>query len=169
VSASPNYTAATKDVAAGVILFTLAGLYYWQSLSIAQSTLSDEVGPEGLPVLLAGFLAVLALIIMVRGAVALLAARRVPEADARIAEEREPSEASLARAVGLLAIGVGYILVTPIVGYVFGIALLIAAVALYERAVPTFRLAIIAVVGGLFFWFVFVKLLGTDQPASWLF
>lgn len=169
MSDTRNHTAAAKDAAAGVLLLVLAGLYYSQSLSIAQSTLSDEVGPEGLPILLAGFLALLAVIILARGAVGLRAGSGPSPMRDGAEEESEPSPAGLGRAFGFLAIGIGYILITPIIGYVLGIAALIGAVALYERAAPTFRLAAVAVVGGLFFWFVFVKLLGTDQPASWLF
>ncbi len=59
-------------------------------------------------------------------------------------------------------------IVAPAVGYAIGLALLIVAVALYERERLSLRLVGVAAAGGVGFWLIFVKLLGTEQPVSWL-
>ncbi len=158
--------AGRRDAAAGGVLLALAGLYYWQTRQIQQSSLSDDVGPEGLPTVLAAALALVAVAIGIRGLLAAWKAGRIRRQEAAGEEE---AVASLPRALGLVAIGVGYMLVAPIVGYAAGIALLVVAVALYEGLRPDWRLAAVAVGAGLFFWVSFVLLLGTDQPAGILF
>ncbi|MHB2169055.1 tripartite tricarboxylate transporter TctB family protein [Alsobacter sp. R-9] len=158
---------AIRDVAAGGVLLVVAGLYYWQTRQIQQSSLSDDVGPEGLPLVLAAALALVAAAIAVKGVVLALRARALPVAGAPVDDEDAP--ASLPRALGFLAIGVGYILLAPYTGFAIGIALLVATVALYEGIRPDWRLAAVAVGAGLFFWVVFVKFLGTEQPVGLLF
>ena len=59
-----------KDVVGGLILLCLAGAYYWATRQIADSSLSDEVGAQGLPTILGFLLAGLAVLIMARGALA---------------------------------------------------------------------------------------------------
>ncbi len=156
---------ALRDVAAGGVLLLVAALYHFETLRISQSSLSDEVGPEGLPRLLAIGLAVVAGLILVRGIAAAVRLRRTEAA----ADSGGDHVASLPRALGFVAIGVGYILVAPVVGYVIGAALLIAAVALYEGVAPTWRVAAVAAGAGCLVWAIFVKLLGTEQPAGWFF
>ena len=55
------------DVAAGLGLLLLAGLYLAQTFDLQQSSLSDEVGPGGLPLMLAVLLAFLAAVLAARG------------------------------------------------------------------------------------------------------
>jgi ABC-type cobalamin transport system permease subunit len=59
--------------------------------------------------------------------------------------------------------------VAPLVGFGPALALLIAAIALYEGAVPSWRMALVAVAGALAFWLLFVQLLGVEQPRSLFF
>lgn len=160
--------AGRKDAAAGGVLLILAGLYFWQTRQIQQSSLSDEVGPEGLPLLLASALAIVALAIGARGLWIVLRERTVAPVPAKVTAA-ENEVATVLRALGLVAIGVGYMVVTPIVGYAVGIALLVAAVSLYEGLRPNLQLAGVAIGAGLLFWLFFVLLLGTDQPAGRLF
>ena len=70
------------------------------------------------------------------------------------------------RALGFLAIGVGYILAAPLLGYAPAVALLIGVVALYEGMAPSWRIMAVACAGGVLFWLLFVALLGVEQPAS---
>lgn len=167
MSNSGERAAGLKDAAAGGILLVLAALYYWQTLQIQESSLADEVGPQGLPFMLAGSLAVVAVLIGVRG---LLAARKAADAPAlKTLEEPADHIATIPRALGFLAIGVGYMLIGPVVGYVVAIGLLIGAIAIYEGRKPSLGLLAVAVCAGVGFWISFVLLLGTEQPQGWFF
>jgi putative tricarboxylic transport membrane protein len=151
----------SKDCIAGCLLLALAAGYWWLTRSIPESSLSDEVGADGLPKLLATTLAVVACLLVGKS---LIAQRRAVPVETNSEETRE--QAPLLRALGFAAIGVGYMLLTPLVGFPGGIAALVIAVALYEREALSFKLVAVAAGGGLGFWLVFVRFLGTEQPAS---
>lgn len=151
-----------KDILSGGVLLAVAGFYYLETRQIAHSSLEDGVGADGLPVVLAILLAGLAVLLILRTFI--LAS---PSGGAAAASGEY--HAKLPRALGLLAIAGGYAVVAPIVGYVPALVLLIAAVALYEGARPSWRLAVIAVLGAGGFWLFFVWLLGVEQPSSLLF
>lgn len=153
-----------KDVLGGVILLIAAGAYYWVTLQIPDSSLADEVGAQGLPRILAFVLAALALLIIVRG---LVLARQHRPAVPVDADEEET--ASPRRAIGFLVIAAGYVIVAPLIGFGPALALLIAAVAMYEGMRPSWRMGAVAVCGAVAFWLLFVGLLGVEQPASRLF
>lgn len=155
-----------RDFLSGGVLVALAAAYYIASGSIAESTLSDEIGATGLPRLLAMLLALIGLALLVRTALADLAARRnrVPQ----VAAEEEEG-ASLPRAIGLLLIGGAYVVLLPFIGYFLAVALLIAGVALYEGAARSWVLPTAALGGATLYWAIFVKLLGVHQPAGTLF
>lgn len=161
-----------KDILGGLALLAVAGFYHRASGDIADSTLSDEVGAAGLPRLLTIALVILAGILIAR---ALLLARSAPKAAPAVADTApaEPADdgdgerdASLPRAFGFLLLGAGYIALLPYVGYVAGVALLIAAVALYEGAPRRWTVPAAAIGGGLLYWAIFVKLLGVNQPVG---
>ncbi len=152
-----------KDTIAGLLLLALAGAYVLATRTIPDSSLSDAVGATGLPYVLAIALVILAAMLTVKGLLAARAAAAlVPAGDE--AEERSTP----LRALGFVAIGIGYMIVAPAVGYAVGLALLIVAIALYERERLSLRLLGVAAAGGIGFWLIFVKLLGTEQPVSWL-
>ena len=152
-----------KDVLSGAVLLLVAAAYYWATLQISESSLSDEVGAQGLPRILAFLLAGLALLILVRG---FLGSRKRLAPDIDVTED---PDASPRRALGFLAIAAGYVVVSPLVGYGPALALLIAAVAVYEGTKPSWRTAVIAIGGAVVFWLLFVQLLGVEQPSSALF
>ena len=147
-----------KDLAAAAALLVLAGAYGVATRTIETSSLSDAVGERGLPNILTVLLVLVALAIAGKA----LIERRRPEKASDDEEERAP----VLRALGFLAIGIGYIVIAPIVGYGVGIALLIAAVALYEGIAWSWRVAAVAAGGGLVFYLGFVALLGVEQPIS---
>ena len=151
-----------KDVLGGAILLVVAAVYYWATLRIPDSSLSDEVGAQGLPRILAYLLGVLAVLIIARG---LLMARKAVVAVA--GDEAAEPEAPPLRAIGFLAIAAGYVVLAPIAGYAVALGLLIAAVALYEGVTPSWRVAVVAAGGAIVFWLLFVQLLGVEQPQSW--
>jgi len=153
-----------KDLVGGLVLLVLAGAYFQAAQAIPHSMLDDAFGSRGLPVILAGLLAFLAIILTLRGVVGLRASPGNADED----DDRK-SDAPLPRALGFLLIGVGYIVVLPLVGYGVAIALLIAAVALYEGAARNWRIPVAAIFGGILFWLLFNKLLGVAQPSGTLF
>ncbi|UVC08634.1 tripartite tricarboxylate transporter TctB family protein [Rhizobium sp. TH2] len=155
----------TKDLLSGVALLGISGTYYAWSTYIADSTLSDEVGAGGLPRALAVVLAILGVILIAR---TLLIARAAAPANAAASDDDE-EQASLPRGIGFLLIGAAYIFLLPFVGYILATALMIAAVALYEGAARTWAIPAAALGGGVFYWAIFVKLLGVHQPMGSIF
>lgn len=155
-----------RDFLSGGVLVALAAAYYIASGSIAESTLSDEIGATGLPRLLAMLLAFIGLALIARTAFVALAARR---ARVPVAPAEEEDGAPLPRAIGLLLIGGAYVVLLPFIGYFLAVALLIAGVALYEGAARSWVLPTAALGGATLYWAIFVKLLGVHQPAGSLF
>lgn len=159
------------DLIGGLVLLVLAGGYYWSAETIPNSLLDDAFGPRGLPVILAGILAVLALAIMARALFDMRAARGEAASVSAPAPAGEDEDygSSVPRAIGFLAICAAYVVALPTLGYPLSIGLMIAAVALYEGAERGWKLPATAIFGGVFFWLLFDKLLGVPQPAGLLF
>jgi putative tricarboxylic transport membrane protein len=153
-----------KDCIAGLLLLALAGAYYKATLNIPSSSLSDEVGADGLPKLLAISLAIIAITLVIKGFFAKRAetrATKVPEPS-----EEDNDHAGILRALGFVVIGIGYMFVAPLVGFALGIAALIIAVAIYEKEPLSLKLVAVALTAGASFWLLFVRLLGAEQPVS---
>ena len=148
-----------RDLVCSAILLCIAVLYYAAATGIQVSTLEDEVGPRGLPTVLAALLAMVAIIIGVRALVA---------SPAGVGSEQE-AEAHWLRAIGMLGIGALYIPVATVLGYWLALALLILAVPLYERMKPSWRMFAVAGGGATFFWLLFDVVLGVRQPEGMLF
>lgn len=150
-----------KDILSGGIVLAVAGAYYLGARQILHSRLEDEVGADGLPLILAALLAALGVLLILRTR---FASRQ------RAGTGTREYQAPYPRALGFLAIAVGYALIAPVVGYLVGIGLLITAVAVYEGNIgPSRRLAVIALGGAVGFWLLFIKLLGVEQPTNILF
>jgi cell division protein FtsW (lipid II flippase) len=166
---------ARKDLLSGAALLGLAAIYGGFAQRIPASGLDDPVGARGLPNVLAILLAVVALLIMAKAALTMRRAatrRETPSPQGGGESRAEPTNgdeehrAPLPRALGFILIGVGYIVLAPLAGYAVAIALLIAAVGLYEGARGDWTLAAVAVGGGVAFWLIFVAGLGVEQPRS---
>lgn len=147
-----------KDALSGLVLILIAGLYYAAAGQIADSTLSDEVGADGLPRMLSIALAGLGLLLVLRS---LLAVRR-----ASVPRSEEAAEARLPRAVGFLLFGAAYVLALPYLGYLVSVALLLGAIALFERADRPWMVPVVAIGGAVLYWAIFAKLLGVNQPVG---
>jgi hypothetical protein len=150
-----------KDLFASIGLLLIAAVYYAATLTIQESTLEDDFGPTGLPVVLAGVLAFLAVVIGVRALVS------TPVSAVR-SEDKE-AEAPWPRAIGMLVIGALYLPVVSITGYPLALFLLLVSVALYEGKKPDWRLFAVAAGGGLFFFLIFELVLGVRQPEGLLY
>lgn len=153
-----------KDLISGAVLIAVSGIYYAWSNGIAESTLSDEVGAAGLPHVLAIFLAILGALLIVR---TLLAGRA--RTVAASGSDDEDKNAGLPRAIGFLLLGAAYFFLLPFIGYIAGVALLIAGVAVYEGAARSWTVPAAAIGGGVLYWAIFVKLLGVHQPIGTIF
>jgi len=70
------------------------------------------------------------------------------------------------RVTGMLAIGVGYILLVPWLGYIPSLAGLIFATTYYQGGSVNRQVAVVALSGAVFFWLLFVVLMGIPQPAG---
>jgi putative tricarboxylic transport membrane protein len=66
----------------------------------------------------------------------------------------------------MLAIGVAYLVLLPIIGYAVSLALLIIATAWYQEGSRRSWLFPTAIIGAGLFWLIFVQLLKIDQPAG---
>lgn len=153
-----------QDVAIGAVMLCVAALFWWEADKIRISPLDGPVGAAGLPKTLAWALGVLAVILIVRSlALAALARRNMVAVDTpRVSIDWRPHM----RAIGMLAIGVGYLLIVDHVGYVVAVALLLLVVSLYIGARASLRTFLFAGLGAVFFYFLFVMFLGIPLPAG---
>ncbi|MGI9510399.1 MAG: tripartite tricarboxylate transporter TctB family protein [Geminicoccaceae bacterium] len=154
----------TRDVWIGLVMMLVAVVYWLEADKIRISPLDGPVGASGLPKALAYALGVLAVILIAKSIIGRLAERsRAVPADA---EDNPLAFRPHLRAIGLLAIGVGYLLLVPWFGYTITIAGLLLAVSLYIGAAFTPRTLLIAVIGGVFYYLLFVQFLGIPLPAG---
>jgi putative tricarboxylic transport membrane protein len=151
-----------RDLACSVILLIVAVCYYAAASRMGQTALSDAVGPAGLPRVYAVALAILGAAI---GATALL--RRRLGKTAEPGPDGPSTSRRLARAAGVVAIGVAYLAVAPVIGYPFAIALMIAAMAVYQGERPSWRAALVASAGAAVLFVLFEVVLGVTLPAPW--
>jgi putative tricarboxylic transport membrane protein len=154
-----------RDFVAGCILLVFSAIYYLGAAAIPASRLADSVGPGGVPKAYGVALGVLSILLIAQ---ALLARRRAvaaaPHAKAQAAARKDLQAA--VRAAVMLAIGIAYVILLPLVGYIPAIALLIGATAWYqERARPRWVVPT-AIIGAGVLWIVFVEVLQIAQPAG---
>jgi len=160
----------TRDTWIGVVFLAFALVYWIAADGIRISPLDGPVGAAGLPKSLAYALAVLAVLLIVRS---LTLNRRASE-DAPAPEPtgtaEGPPEPSARhrhlRALGMLALGVGYLLVVPYLGYTLTIMGLLLAASLYIGARFGPKTLAIAGIGGVSFYLLFVKFLNIPLPAG---
>ena len=152
-----------KDLICALLLLLAAGSYFVASLGINRSALADEVGATGVPTAYAVALAALAIALAVKA----LLSRRFATGAGRGADGGLRNEGrKLIRAVGMLAIGIGYLIVVDFVGYALTLVAVIALVAIYQGERMDRRLACIALGGGALFFVFFDLVLGIDMPAG---
>jgi putative tricarboxylic transport membrane protein len=150
-----------KDVLFGTATLALSVAYYWRAAAIPPSQLADAIGPQGLPKAYAILLAVLSLIVIGRSLV------RRRDGRTKSAATKPTERSPLWRVAGMLGIGIAYILVVPWLGYVLSIAGLLLATTYYQGGRVNRQVALVAVSGAVFFWFLFVVLMGIPQPPGW--
>lgn len=149
-----------RGLACGFVALALAIAYYAAAAELPESFLSDGVGADGLPKLLAVALGVLGFFAGLRAVLA----RKAPAG----ASAEGGGFAAHARGLGMMALGAAYAALTPALGYMAGTSVFLFVVAVYSGQRPTLRLAAISIAGGLALWIVFVKLLGVAMPSGML-
>ena len=148
-----------RDAITGIVLMALAVLYYKMADALPRSLLSDNVGAEGFPKLLAGSLFVLALVLLLMGLFKRRAANPIEEREKRAHE----NQAAL-KAAGMLILGILYLLFVSLIGYPFAVGFLIAAVLLYYKEPLSLKVVMAASIGGILFWVFFVFALEIPMP-----
>lgn len=156
-----------KDAWIGAVMLAVAILYWREADKIRISPLDGPVGASGLPKALAWALGALALIMIVRSLASVFLAGSAPGGEAE-AEKKTGMRVHL-RAVGMLLLGVGYLLIVPVLGYTISIGLLLGAVAFYIGAKPGLRSLLVAAIGAVAFYFLFVRFLGIPLPSGMLY
>jgi hypothetical protein len=144
------------DFALGVAAMVLAGAWLAGANRIPESLLSDSVGAAGLPRAVGWCLAGVGLLLCLRSL--------RPGADAA-----GPAPIELRphlRALGLLAILAGYVLLAPWLGYALATGVLVAAGALYAGAPRSRHLVLIPLAAAVVFWLLFVRAFGIPMPGN---
>jgi ABC-type xylose transport system permease subunit len=139
----------------GAICLALAAGYYLMAAAIPESALSDSVGAQGLPKTYAVVLGALSLILIVRASIQQRSHRNPPPATLPPAPFR---------IAGMLVIGILYLVAVPWLGYVLALTGLIAATTYYQGGGLNPRVALVALSGAVFFWVLFVAVLGIPHP-----
>jgi putative tricarboxylic transport membrane protein len=150
----------SRDSGVAVGLIGIAGLYWLGADQIRVSRLEGVVGAQAVPKSLAVCLAILSALLIAQD---LWRARRAAGAVVVEADEVSGSYAHL-RALGMLLIGVGYLALVGTIGYVPAVALLVVATALYLGQGLSARLLVVAAGLALFYYLMFVRLLGIPLP-----
>lgn len=162
-----------RDVWIGLAALVVAALYWWGADGIPISPLDGAVNAAAMPKALAYALGGLAAVLILRAiAIRLMTRRAIQQAapePAEVAREDEqsespPSRVKHLRAMGMLAIGLVYLLIVPYLGYLVSVALLVFAVSLYMKAPLGRKTLAVAVGSGVFFYFMFVQFLDIPLP-----
>lgn len=153
-------TVAKNDLMVGVVLIALAILYWLGADHIPKSILEGGIGADALPKMLGVALGALALILVLQSALAVRATKAGDAADA----PRTGGWLSHKYALGMLCIGIGYVVLVEFVGYVCAIAYLLAAVTLLAGGASRKILIGFSLLGAIFFWALFVYALEIRQP-----
>ena len=154
-----------RDFWVGLVMLLAAAIYWFEADKIRISPLDGPVNAAGLPKSLAFALGGLALVLIIRSAVSAAAGINSAAQAQSDSSARDILRPHL-RAVGMLVIGVGYLLAVSWLGYAATIIALLLAVSLYNGARLDLRTAAFAVCGGVFFHFFFVEFLGIPLPAG---
>ena len=147
------------DLALGLGAVMLAAGYLRLAGHIPESLLSDTVGAAGLPRAVGSALGVVGVLLCARSVL-----RAGPQREAA-GEGWRPH----LRALGLLAILFGYVLLAPWLGYAVATGLLLAAGAAYAGARRGRDLVLVPAIAALVFWLLFVQAFGIPMPGSLLF
>lgn len=147
-----------RDLVCAAAGWALAAVVWLGASRLQRSLLSDDFGADGMPKGLAIALAIVSTLIAVRA----LWRRGAAGASDAVAPGQH------AKAVGILALGFGYVLLAPWSGYLPAAFLLLAATTLYYGARPSATLFGVSLAGALFLWWMFARMLSISMPSPGL-
>ena len=163
-----------RDFICSLLLLIVGICYYAAASGLGQTALSDAVGPGGLPRIYGAALVALGIAIGgIAGLRRTLDKGAVPAPDGaggtpgRARSEGAGTVQRLARGAGTVVVGVVYLVIVPAIGYPFAIALLIAAMAVYQGERPSLRVLLVAAIGAATLFVLFDVVLGVSLPAPW--
>ena len=146
-----------RDTITGLVLMGIAVIYYMAADALPISMLSDEIGAQGYPKLLAVCLFVLSAVLVLQGIIAGRA-----KADAKPDSDRHAALCALV----MVLIGIGYLVSVKWIGYPLAVGLLVATVARFQGEPISKKLVITSAVSAGFFWIFFVRLLQIPLPSG---
>jgi hypothetical protein len=151
-----------RDAIVGAALLVFSGVYWLGANAIRVSPLEGSVGAAGMPKGLAYVLAVLSIYMIARN---LLAPGVRPSAESGAVRETKPFPwRQHLRALWVLIFGAGYLLLLDHAGYVLSVALLMGVTAYFLGLRPIGKALLFAVLGGAFFYVLFVLILKIPFP-----
>ena len=152
-----------RDILSGLVMFGMSAAYYYGGAVLPTSILDTAVSSSTFPKMLGGAGMILSAVLVVQGV------RQLRAADAAAGQPVSAEEWLRHRkALGLLLIASGYLVVLEFLGYVIALLALIPAVAVFHGVRPGKTLAIVTLAGAVLFWLFFVKLLGIHMPLGQL-
>lgn len=162
-----------RDIWIGLITLVFSGLYWRAADGIPISPLDGIVNAGALPKALAVAMVFFSLLLILRALLTemmyLRAARRAVGSPADRPEEEGSKSFSFPqhmKALGVLVIGVAYLLVLPWLGYFLSATLLITVMSIYIGAKAGAYTLGVAVVVSTVFYLLFVQLLDIPLPAG---
>ena len=161
-----------RDVWIGVVTLIVAVGYWLIADQIPISPLDGAVNAAAMPKMLATALCVLAVILIVRSvAIEWIARRAATDAaavpvDVGAADKAKSSTDWRAhgRAIGMLLIGMGYLLILPHIGYLVAVGILVLVTSIYMDARPSLNSVLVAAGLAVGFYLLFVVVLGIPLP-----
>lgn len=161
-----------RDVWIGLLALAFGGWYWRAAGDIPISPLDGIVNAAALPRALAVAMMAFAVILILRAlaleALYLRAARRAqgPVADRPEEEGRRFTPMQHLKAVGIVAIGIAYLLILPWLGYVPSVVFLVVATSVYIGARAGAYTLGVGVVLAVLYYLLFVRLLDIPLPAG---
>ncbi|WP_414472200.1 tripartite tricarboxylate transporter TctB family protein [Microvirga sp. M2] len=152
-----------SNLITGTLLLIFSVVFWFGADTIPKSRLGGSVGADGLPKMLAIALGVLSAGLIVQTLLMMRTAQVATHAGPKAAGE--PISLYL-RGFGMIVIGAAYLVLVPYLGYMLTIALLLLTVAIYNGKRPTAGLLVFAIVGSVFFYLLFVRVLDVPLPAG---
>ncbi|MGK0297909.1 MAG: putative tricarboxylic transport membrane protein [Gammaproteobacteria bacterium] len=150
----------SRDFVGGLVAVVAGGIYLFFSLQLRTSALADTIGPAGLPKVLGVLMISLGVILCIQSLFTYFKSGK-PEIS-----EWQGQGRRIARAFGLLSLGIGYLLLVKSLGYAISIGILLALVALYQGATANWRVVVISTGGAATLWAIFVLLLDVPMPSG---
>lgn len=150
----------TRDFAGGLAAICFASFYLYRAFQQRVSALADTIGPAGMPKVLGFLMLGLGIILCLQSLI------RTLQTTESLPSDWQQEGKKILAAFGLLGLAIIYLLLVGFLGYTLSIALLLAAVALYQGASLSWKLGLIALGGAGLLWTAFVILLGVPMPAG---